>query len=84
VNGSASEVNDGHGRVLVCVELDKGEATVCLHANLDNVAKALEERDQVGLCRVGDEIAAIDYLHVADVVSCVDEKDRKEATDPWC
>jgi hypothetical protein len=42
VDRSASEVHDGHGRVLVGIELDKGKSTVGLHANLDNIAKALE------------------------------------------
>lgn len=60
VNHRAGEVGDGVGGVLVRVELDEGEAAIGLHADLDDVAEALEERDEVGLGRVGREVADVD------------------------
>lgn len=60
VHHRAVEVDDGVGSVLVRVELDKGEAAVGLHADLDDVAEALEERDEVGLGRVGRQVSDVD------------------------
>lgn len=93
VNELALELDDSHGGVLVRVELDKGESSVGLHSDLDDVAVALaeasvrfilvstfasrekeikrrsereeknktnlEERDEVGLGRVGDEVSNV-------------------------
>lgn len=54
------EIDDRSRRILVRVEFDKREATISLHANLDNVAEALKERYQVGLSRKGNEVADVD------------------------
>lgn len=54
------QVDNRHRRVLVRVEFDKGEPPVGLHADLDDVAEALEEGDDVGLRGVGDEVTDVD------------------------
>jgi hypothetical protein len=59
VDRRARQVDDRHGCVLVRVELDKGEPSVGLHADLDDVAEALEQGDEVGLGRVRDEVATV-------------------------
>ncbi|KZW02395.1 hypothetical protein EXIGLDRAFT_456408 [Exidia glandulosa HHB12029] len=46
--------------VLVCVELDERGAAVGLHADLGDVANALEERAEARLGRVRDQVADVD------------------------
>ncbi|RXK34164.1 hypothetical protein BBD39_06140 [Arsenophonus endosymbiont of Bemisia tabaci Asia II 3] len=55
----AVELADGVGGVLVGVHLDEGETTVRLEASLGDVAKVLEQRDEVVLSGVGSEVADV-------------------------
>ena len=54
------KLDDGHSGVLVSVQLDECEATISLHAYLRQIPDRLEERDQVRLSAVRDEIANVD------------------------
>lgn len=49
-----------HGCMLVRVQLDESETTIGLHADLRQVSDRLEQRDQVCLGAVRDEVADID------------------------
>jgi hypothetical protein len=50
------QLNDRHRSVLVCVKLDKSEATVGLHSNFREIADRLEQRYKVRLGSVRREI----------------------------
>jgi hypothetical protein len=54
------QADNGHGCVLVRVELDKGKAAIGLQADVDDVAEALKEGREVVLRDVGDEVADVD------------------------
>lgn len=60
MDGRALELDDRACGVLVRVELDEREAAVGLHTDLDDVAEAGKERDEVRLSRVGDEVPDVD------------------------
>lgn len=53
-------MSDGQSGILVGVELDKRKASVGLHADFNNIAIALEKRNEIGLSGVGNEVADID------------------------
>jgi hypothetical protein len=55
----AVELANGHGSILVRVHLDESETAVRLEARLGNVAKVLEQRDQVVLSGVRGEVADV-------------------------
>ncbi len=55
----AVKLANRHGRVLMRVHLDEGEAAVGLEARLDDEAKVLEERHNVVLGRVRGQVAHV-------------------------
>lgn len=46
--------------MFMCVELNEGEPTVSLHADLAKISDGLEQRDEICLSAVGNKIADID------------------------
>lgn len=59
VNIVGIQLTNSHGRVLMRVHLDKRETAVSLKASLENIAKVLEQRNQIVLSRVRGQIADI-------------------------
>ena len=59
MNELVLKLHNGQRGILVRVKLDESESSVGLHADLDNVAVALEQRDEVGLSSVRDEVANV-------------------------
>lgn len=53
------ELTDGHGSILMRVHLDKSETPISLHTGLDDIAKVLEQRNEVVLGGVRGEVANI-------------------------
>lgn len=53
------QLADGHGGVLVGIHFDKGETPVGLETGLDDETKVLEQRNNVGLGRVGSQITNV-------------------------
>ena len=53
------QLNDRHSSMLVCVKLDKRKATISLHANFGKIADRLEQRNEVRLGAVGDQVTDI-------------------------
>lgn len=53
------QLADSHSGILVRVHLDEGETTVGLKASFQNIAKVLEQRDQIVLSRVRSQVADI-------------------------
>lgn len=56
----AVELANGNGSVLMSVHLDESKSTVALEARLDNIAKVLEKRNEVGLGGVRSQVADVD------------------------
>lgn len=56
----AIDLANGHRRMLMGVHLDKGEATVGLQADLNDIAEDLEERDNVILSGVWRNVTDVD------------------------
>lgn len=54
------ELADGHGGVFMCVHFDEGEAAVRLETRFGDVAKILEQWDQIVLSGVGCQVADVD------------------------
>jgi hypothetical protein len=54
------KLDDSHCGVLVRVQLHKCETAISLHAYLRKISNRLEERDQIRLSAVRDEIANVD------------------------
>lgn len=54
------QVDDRLSGVLVRVEFDESETPIGLHTDLDDVPVSLEQRDEVGLGRVRDEVSDVD------------------------
>ena len=52
--------NNGHSGVLVCIQLHECKTAISIHAYLRKVSNGLEERDQVRLSAIGDEVANVD------------------------
>lgn len=53
-------MSDSQSSILVRVKLDKGKAPVGLHADFNDIAIALEKRNEVGLSGVRNKVADID------------------------
>lgn len=55
----AIQLADSHGSILMCVHLDKGEATVSLETGLEDISEVLEQRYEITLRGVGGEVANV-------------------------
>ena len=60
MNRVVLQVDDRLSGMLVRVQFDESEAPIGLHADLDDVPVSLEQRDEVGLGRVRDEVSDVD------------------------
>ncbi len=54
------KLDDGHSGVLVCIQLHKCETAIGLHPYLRKISNRLEERDQIRLGAIRDEVANVD------------------------
>ena len=52
--------NNGHSGVLVRIQLHECKTAISIHAYLRKVSNGLEERYQVRLSAIGDEVANVD------------------------
>src|SRR6266851_8495022 len=54
------KLDNGHSGVLMRVQFDESEAAISLHTYLRQISDRLEQRDQIRLSAVRDEIANVD------------------------